>query len=157
VARLEERLARWLLLETDTTRQYVLHGKELRTGTWLTLPCSIDLVVEFHNLAHGPGGNASPPKLKLQLSGVECQFRHPGATNPWRAIRAKKASPGPECIEADPGEDAQDICGVLRVVRQFGGLGWAGMLEIAVVTARLPGHGTQFVTAVSPVVPRSDS
>jgi hypothetical protein len=152
VARLEERLARWLLLETDTPHQYVLHGKEVRTGTWLTLPCSIDLVVEFHDLAHGPGGNPSPPKLKLRLSGVDCQFRHPGATNPSRAIRVKGAAPSPESIEADPDEDAHDICGLLRAIRQHGGVGWVGMWEIAVVTARLPGHGTQFVVLMSPVV-----
>ena len=148
VARLEERLARWLLLETNTTHQYVLHGKEVRTGTWLTLPCRVDLVVEFHDLAHGPGGNPSPPKLKLQLSGVECQFRHPGATNPSQAIRVKRAAPGPECIEEDPGEDAHDICGLLRAIRRHGGVGWVGMQEIAFVSARLPGNGTQFVAVV---------
>lgn len=144
VARLEDRLGRWLLVETRVTLQPVLHGEDVHTGTWLLLPHEIDLMVRFRGAAFGAGGDLSPDKLRLRLSAVKCQFRYPGAKHPASATQAGKATPGPSCIDADPGEDSHDVCGLLRVLRRHAGLGWGGMLEMAKVTVRLMERGSQF-------------
>ena len=148
VARLEARLARWLLLETGTARQAVFHSREVRNGTWLRLPVDVGLTIELRDGEHVSGGASAPLNLTLELSGIECQVRDPGVQHPPQAIRVASASPGPIYIEADPEAGERDVCGLLHVIRSHGGLGWEGMLDMELLTARVCGQGAQFVGVV---------
>ena len=145
VARAEARMARWLLVETGTTRKLVMSGIEVRAGHWLALPCDVALVVELRSHILARGGEPGPAKVRIRLSGTECQFRQPGTEYPSQAIRPVELPSTAVPTVPDPEEDALDVCGLLRTIRHMGGLAWESMPQIAVVTVRLPFSTSQLL------------